>query len=101
MPIDHHTQTHVHKTKFKHMFVDGFAYTMGVLGPAMTLVQSYKIWSTQSAASLSLITWIFYLLMAISWLIYGLTHKERLIIFSNSIWLLVHASVILGIILYG
>ncbi len=101
MPIDHRTEARLHTTRVKHPFIDGFAYIMGVLGPAMTSIQAYKIWSTQSAESLSLITWSFYLLMAISWLTYGIVHKEKLIIFGNIIWLIVHTVVLVGILIYG
>jgi len=96
----HHTvQKHTGK-RDAHPGVDFFAYLMGVLGPVMTLAQSYLIWSTKSAANLSMLAWATYLIMACSWFIYGVVHRERLMIFSNALWLLAHASVVIGIVVY-
>ena len=95
----HRVQKHTGE-RDSHPNIDHFAYLMGVLGPVMTLSQSYLIWSTKSAANLSILAWLTYLVMAAAWFTYGVVHKERLMIFSNALWLLAHASVVVGIILY-
>lgn len=103
MVHDSHSHHVVQKHSGKrdsHPGVDLFAYTMGVLGPVMTLSQSWIVWSTKSSDNLSLLSWGTYLLMAIAWLIYGLVHKERLMIFSNILWLLAHLSIVVGIFVF-
>ena len=88
-------KSHPHRT------VDFFAYVFGIIAPLFTLSQSYLIWSTQDASNLSLLTWGTYFCMAVAWTVYGFVHKEKLMIISNIIWMLGHASVVLGIILYS
>ncbi len=80
---------------------DKIIYIMAVLSPIMTIPQSYNIWTTKSAINMSLITWLTYLIANIVWLIYGLLHKERPIVFMYSLALMVNSSVVLGIYIYS
>lgn len=40
-------------------------------------------------------------MLATLWLIYGITHKERLITLYQTAWIVVQTFIILGIIMYG
>lgn len=81
--------------------MDRSIYVVGVLGPAMTIPQLFKIWVEKNAAGVSLLSWSAYLLCAVFWLIYGLMHKEKPIIVTYTLWIVLEILIVVGIILYG
>jgi uncharacterized protein with PQ loop repeat len=80
--------------------LDKIMYAVGVIGPILTIPQAYDIWHNQSATNVSLIAFSSYLVMACMWLLYGITHKEKVIIFANISWIVVDLTVVLGIITF-
>lgn len=82
-------------------FFDRSIYVIGVIGPAMTIPQLLKICIEQNAAGVSLIMWVTYLFIAIFWIIYGVIHKVKAIVFSYIIWIILDILIIAGIIWYG
>ncbi len=62
--------------------------------------QALTIWSNKSAANVSLITWIFFMLADIAWISYGVRNKIRPLIFGHSFYFVVESTVVLGILLY-
>jgi len=81
-------------------FIDKIIYPVGLLGPVMTLPQLFEVWLHKSAGELSLITWGGWLILSFIWLIYGILHKDRPIIVSNILWVIIEGGVSLAIILY-
>jgi len=80
--------------------MDQAIYLVGLLGPILTLPQVMIIWVQQNASGVSLVSWIAYLVTACFWLTYGIMHKEKPIIFTNSIWIMLDILIIIGIIIY-
>ena len=89
-----------HPEKWKN-FLDKSIYFVAITGPIMTIPQLSKIWIEQSAAGVSMITWIAYLVTAIFWLLYGIVHKEKPIIITNTLWIVLDSAVIVGTYIYG
>ncbi len=89
-----------HPNKFKR-FLDKAVLGIGILAPIGTLPQIIKIWVHQNAAGLSLITWIAFFLGATILLLYSIVHKEKPLIVMYSCLILVHMTVIIGILIYG
>ena len=89
-----------HPNKWKGL-IDRLIYIVAVVGPLLTIPQVCKIWVEQNAIGVSIITWISYLIGGIFWLIYGLIHKEKPIIFANIIWIIMEITIIIGILVYG
>ena len=89
-----------HPNKWKRFF-DKVIYVAAILGPLLTLPQVTKLWVTRDASSLALSTWVTWLVLAFVWLTYGILHKERPIIAVNIGWILVHTSIVVGIMLYA
>jgi len=81
--------------------MDRFIYVVAVFGPVISLPQIWKIWILKEAVGVSAITWSGYLLIAIFWLIYGFMHKEKPIIFANVLWLFIHSTIVIGVVIYG
>lgn len=96
----HHTGHHLHKKKQKDPF-DYVVYFFMIATPLFELPQAYIIHSTQNAESVSPFTWGFFLLSSVVWLTYGIKHKITPFIFMYSLYLVVEATIVTGIILYS
>ena len=93
-------ESYPHPDKWKNL-MDKFIYVICIFGPVMTIPQILKIWVHKNAAGVSVISWSAYMIVAISWLMYGIVHKERPIIFSNCMWLFLEVFIVSGILVYG
>ena len=105
---------HVHKRKRIHLkkeayphpgklknFFDRLVYIVGILMPIFTIPQAWAIWSTGTAAGVSLTTWTANLLAAIVWLCYGVLHKEKPIIFMYILLAIINSAIVFGILIYS
>ena len=89
-----------HPNKFKR-FLDKIIYLVAIVGPIMTIPQLMKIWVDKNAAGVSAVSWGAYFFISIFWVTYGIAHKDKPIIFSSSIWVILHGLVAVGTLLYG
>ena len=83
------------------LIADNLIYLGGILGPIVTIPQLIEIWLNKNASGVSVISWTAYLVGAIFWLFYGLVHKERPIIFTYGIWIIIDILIVIGAIIYG
>lgn len=90
----HNQNTHLVKN------YDKFIYLVGIVIPLITSSQVFKIWLNQNAQGVSLIAWSAYLFNSIAWFIYGIIHKEKPIILTNFICIIINFMVILGTLVY-
>ena len=81
--------------------MDALAYTVSFLSLFFTLDQVRIIWIGHNAAGVSLLSWIFYTLSSSVWFFYGYVHKDRVILITNSLWVLCCAFIVLGVMRYG
>jgi MtN3 and saliva related transmembrane protein len=91
---------HLRQRERPHTRFDRAMFVVGALGPISTFPQIYTIFFHHNASGVSAISWIIYTLLSIVWLIYGLVHKEKVIIFSNILWILMNSLVAIGAIIY-
>ena len=96
--IEHEPYPHPNKWK---RIMDKLIYFVGIFGPIMTLPQLMIIWIEKNAAGVSLISWGSYLIIAVFWIIYGIMHKEKPIIITYSLWVLLDIFIVIGVLLYG
>lgn len=80
--------------------VDVAVYIASVTSPLMTIPQVYEIYAHQNAAGVSELSWGAYTLFSMPWLAYGILHKQKPLIIANSLWLVLHATVFIGALLY-
>lgn len=85
----------------KMRLLDNAVTILAILGPLATLPQAYNVWANHNVAGLSLTTWALYFIVNIPFLLYGIVHKERPIIVSNTLWAMLNFSVAAGIIMFG
>lgn len=81
--------------------LDRVVLCVGVIGPIATAPQIYKIYAFQNAAGVSALSWGIWALLDIPWIIYGFVHRERPIILTYTLWLIINTIVCVGAILYG
>lgn len=93
-------EKHVHKEKWINV-IDDFVYFFSTISILMTLPQIFKIWVEHNASGVSGISWIAYLFGACFWTLYGIAHKDKLIITINTIWIFLNLSIVTGIFMFG
>tara|TARA_Y100000310_G_scaffold345539_1_gene466243 strand:- start:13420 stop:13755 length:336 start_codon:yes stop_codon:yes gene_type:complete len=92
---------HPYPSKDKWIYLlDKFLIFVAVLAPLMTLPQILRIIQEQSAAGVSLLTWILFTLFTITWILYGIVHKEKPIIISYVLWFLADLAVVILALMY-
>ncbi len=92
-------ENHKSKPGVNHI-LDKLIYPIALISPIMTIPQISEIWISKSA-ELSLVTWASYALVSGFWLIYGIQHKEKPIIVGNTLSIVAHSLVVIGILLFG
>ncbi|PIR83960.1 hypothetical protein COU18_00925 [Candidatus Kaiserbacteria bacterium CG10_big_fil_rev_8_21_14_0_10_51_14] len=81
--------------------LDKLVYTVGIIGPLMTLPQIILIYAGQDASGVSPLTWFGWALLDIPWIVYGLVHREWPIVTTYSLWLSMNLIVAIGAVMYA
>ena len=92
-------ESYPHPDKWKRL-MDKLIYVVGIAGPLMTIPQVAKIWLEKSAAGISIIAWISYIVSSAIWLIYGIMHKDKPITISSLMFVVVNLLVVIGALIY-
>ncbi|MFH1387690.1 MAG: SemiSWEET family transporter [Patescibacteria group bacterium] len=98
--VHENLEPYPHPDKIKR-FMDKAIFVVGVVGPIMTLPQIFKIWVEKQASGISIVSFTAYLFVAAFWILYGLLHKEKPIVVTQSIWFIMHVFIVIGAIIYG
>ncbi len=93
-------EAYPHPNKLKRR-VDDLAYIFGIAIPLFTIPQLYEIWSHHNAGNNSLITWGAFSISSLFWLFYGILHKVKPVIISQSLWFILQLLIVIGILLYN
>lgn len=89
-----------HHNKWMRMF-DVFIVVVVVVGPLTALPQLYTIFAYENVQGVSLLTWLFSAVFPIPWLIYAIVHKEKPLIISSVLWMLVSFMIVIGVMMYS
>ena len=81
-------------------WLDKLITIVAIVSPLMTIPQIYQIFTSQSAAGVSLATWSAYFFMALVWVLYGIKQKDKAIIINNTLWAFFELFVIVGVIVF-
>jgi len=107
-PIHQHKRKRLHKLNEPYPHpkpwlekLDHLVIIVAIISPLTALPQIYNIWYLQNVEGVSLLTWLLFSIIAIPLLIYGIAHKEKVLIILNSLWLIMYAAVISGVLYYG
>ncbi len=89
------------QAKTKKTTLDYVLYFFAFTTPLFELTQAYIIYSRQNAADVSLPTWGYFAVSSIAWLWYGIHHKIWPLIFAYSLYLIIEATIVVGILIYA
>jgi len=82
-------------------WIDGLVLIVAVGGTCMMIPQILKIWQGQTAAGLALPTWIAYVVGTSFWLLYGIVHKDKVLIIVNILATIFNACIVIGILKFS
>jgi uncharacterized protein with PQ loop repeat len=80
--------------------LDAVVLVLGFLEPIFALPQVIHIFHTKTAAGLSLITWLLYLLSSFIMIIWGIKRGLKPIYIPQAVWIVLEIIIIYGIIKY-
>jgi len=75
-------------------------YLCAVCGPLLTIPQIYIIWLHKNSQGIVVLSWLGYLLIAIIWIIYGVAYKNKSVVLSSTLWVIVECIVIIEALHY-
>ena len=84
----------------KKKFIEKAAYVVALAGPLSSIPQMWEIWMDRNAAGVSFVTWTLFLVTSLVWLSYAIVQRDRPLIVSNSLWVVVEAIIMVGAALY-
>ena len=108
LPLHHFIHTHnideekferLHKKKYVR-FLDKFIFIVAFVGPLATAPQAFQIFLTHNASGVSATTWFFYDFVQLSWLVYGIAHRDKPIVIANIFLVFWQTIVLVGVIIY-
>lgn len=68
--------------------------------PILTLPQAYSVLVDRQTAGVSLITWSFYLLSSTLFAVFGVIHKEKLLMVTYIPFVIVELAIVVGLLLF-
>ena len=92
--------THHHPHKKPLSGFDHLMYVVAFVAPLFTVPQFFDLWTTKDASGLSLPTWGAYAISSLLWLFYWREHKEKWIVMSQLIIVVLNAGIVAGIWLF-
>jgi len=97
----HHVHKHKKKTGQKNDFLDILLYFFVFTTPLFEIPQAVLIYENKSADGVSVITWFYFAVSSVVWLIYGLRKKLLPVILAYSFYLIIESIIVIGILKYA
>lgn len=80
--------------------LDRIAYPVALIGPLSSIDQALRIWHEKSAAGVSVLVWAVLLFTSSFWILYGIVHREKVIIFGHIVWFILCSLILLEILFF-
>lgn len=80
--------------------VDRLMSAAAVIHPLTAVPQVYTIYSTHDVAGVSIWTWLGFMALGLIFLAYGILHKIKPFILTQTLWFIVDLLVVVGVVLY-
>lgn len=109
-PFHHYIHTHVKKDE-KELFIklhskrwarefDKVMIFVGLISPLMAIPQIIDVFVNQDAGRVSGFSWGGNATIDVFWLLYGVSHRSKPLIFSSIFWIVADLLVVIGVIIY-
>lgn len=83
------------------IFYDKFIYVIVILAPLTNLPQLFSVWYLQNASGVSALSWFAFSAISITWILYGILHKDKHILYMNIALMIIQTLIAIGAILYS
>ncbi len=80
--------------------LDRFVLMVAIIAPFTNIPQILKIY-VQGNAEASLISWMLFALFSVPLIVYGVVHREKVIMFNASLNFVMQVTVCVGIVVYS
>jgi len=80
--------------------IDALAYVASIMCQIFTLDQVRIIWIVHNASGVSVLSWGASTVSSIVWLFYGAIRRDQIIFFTSLIWVILCASIVVGVLMY-
>ena len=97
----HHVHKHKKKSSQKNDFLDILLYFFVFTTPLFEIPQAVLIYSHKNADGVSILTWFYFAVSSVVWLIYGLRKKLRPVVLAYSFYLIIETVIVFGILKYS
>ena len=91
---------HLHAKKHKDPF-DYVVYFFMIATPLFELPQAIAIYANHSAQGVSIWTWGFFFMSSLVWILYTLRNRLYPMVVTYSMYIMIEASIVLGIAMYS
>ena len=81
--------------------IDKIIYFFALSAPIFELPQFFTIMTSHSAKNVSLLTWAYFTVSSLAWLIYAISNKLKALTISYSLFTLFECLVVIGILHYS
>jgi uncharacterized protein with PQ loop repeat len=81
--------------------IDVLAYIVSILSLLFTIDQVRIIWVEHRPSGVSFLAWAFYTISAFIWFLYGVIHKDKVIVTTNFLWFVFSLLVVIGVVAYS
>jgi MtN3 and saliva related transmembrane protein len=82
------------------VFLERLMIFVAVVGPFANLPQLLKIWIKKKTNGVSMVSWILFSILSLVWLIYGIVKKDKYIIITFGISLILQLLIVIGTVIY-
>jgi uncharacterized protein with PQ loop repeat len=89
------------KKQRKPKFIDRLVYVAAIVEPLCSLPQAYAVWSTRSAGSVSILSWLGFVVMGAIWVWYAIVNREKIVLIYQGMFFIVDSVVLVGAIVFG
>ena len=89
------------KPKQPRNYFDTLALAVAIIEPLSTVPQIVEIYTTKNVESLSLLSWLLFMVASVIWLVYGIKIKNVPLIASSIMWVSTEVLLIVGIIAFS
>ena len=100
--MTHHQHKHlVRKSqKGKLEAIDYIIRFFMIATPLAEVPQAYNIYHLQSAREVSIVTWSFFAVSSLVWLVYAMKHNVIPLVVASGLYLVVESTIVVGVIIY-
>lgn len=81
--------------------LERLALVVAIIEPFSTLPQIIDVYTSRNVESLSLLSWVLFVVASLVWLAYGIRLKNKPLIASSVLWVTTELILVFGILIYS